>query len=118
MTTASNETQSGDEVKVRDVPERQRFEILVDGEPVGFSRYVDTESVDSPQRVLHHTEADPNYGGRGLAATLTREAIAASVAAGKRVVPVCPYVQKWVAKNTEFADHIDAVRPEHLQLLG
>ena len=107
-----------EEITVVDAPDRGRYEILIDGAPVGFSAYRDTDTAGTAQRILHHTEISPEHGGKGLAATLTREAVAASVAAGKRVVPVCPYVKKWLEKNTEFADHFDRVRPDHLQLLG
>lgn len=106
-----------EEITVRDATDRQRFEILVNGETAGFSAYRDTDITGAAQRILHHTEIEKQHGGKGLAATLTREAIAASIAASKRVVPVCPYVKKWTEENTEFAAHIDPVRPEHLQLI-
>lgn len=112
------EDEMSEEISVRDAADRQRFEISVGDELAGFSGYRDTDVTGAAQRILHHTEIEKQHGGKGLAATLTREAIAASVAASKRIVPVCPYVKRWVEKNTEFAAHIDPVRPEHLQLIG
>lgn len=112
------EDKMSEEITVADAPDRGRYEILIDGAQVGFSAYRDTDTAGTAQRILHHTEISPEHGGKGLAATLTRETVAASVAAGKRVVPVCPYVKKWLEKNSEFAEHIDRVRPEHLQLLS
>ena len=39
-----------------------------------------------------HTEVDEEFGGRGLATILVREALDATRAAGLRIVPVCPMV--------------------------
>src|SRR5699024_5016213 len=99
-------------------PEESRYEITVDGQLAGFSQYLDTETEGTAQRILFHTEVGKAFGGRGLASTLTREAIGQAVSEGKRVVPMCSYVQKWVETHDDHADHIDAVTPEHEALFG
>jgi uncharacterized protein len=107
-----------DQITVSDNPERHRYEIFVDGTPAGFSAYRDTDIAGVPQRILHHTEIDEEFGGRGLASTLTRKAIGSAVDGGRRVVPVCPYVKRWVQKHDDFADDIDPVTSKHLALFG
>ena len=48
---------------------------------------------------------------------LVREALKDSVAAGFRIVPVCPYVKQWTQKHDDVAGDVDQARPEHLQFL-
>ena len=59
----------------------------------------------------------PLTEGRGLASTLVREALKDTVAAGRRVVPVCPYVKDWVDEHDDVAGEVDPARPERLQFL-
>lgn len=85
-----------------------RYEILLDGTVVGRAEYVD----DHEQRIFHHTEVDPELSGRGLASTLVRFALDDTRAAGKRIVPVCPYVRRWVSTHQGYADILDLVTPD------
>lgn len=57
-------------------------------------------------------------GGRGLAGVLTRGALAASVEQGKRIVPVCPCVARWVRGRDDFADSVDRVKSVHLEAVS
>lgn len=97
---------------------KHRYDITVDGETAGSSSYRDTEDAGTPQRILHHTVIDQAFGGRGLAAILTREAVRQSVDAGFRVVPMCPYVKKWTTTHDDFAEHIDPVGRAHVALFA
>ncbi|QEV99414.1 N-acetyltransferase [Microbacterium caowuchunii] len=42
------------------------------------------------ERIIFHTEVDPEFGGRGLSGLLLRRALADSIHDGLTVVPVCP----------------------------
>ncbi|MEU9040678.1 MULTISPECIES: GNAT family N-acetyltransferase [unclassified Kitasatospora] len=88
--------------------ERHRYEILVDGKLAGFTEYRDHEE----QRVFFHTEIDDAFAGQGLASRLVQEALSDVRAAGKRIVPICPYVAKFLTKHDEFTDITDPVTPE------
>ncbi|BBG03670.1 MULTISPECIES: GNAT family N-acetyltransferase [Pseudonocardia] len=92
---------------VTDDPAQHRYSIALDGVRVGLAAYVD----DGERRIFHHTEIDDAYGGRGLAGTLVREALTDTRAAGKRIVPMCPYVRRWVSSHEGFADVLDPVTP-------
>ncbi|MGW0121229.1 GNAT family N-acetyltransferase [Streptomyces sp. NPDC003327] len=98
---------------VEHVDARHRYEILVDGQRAGLTAYRDRDG----QRVFFHTEVDDAYAGRGLASILVQGALTDVRAAGKRIVPVCPYVAKFLKKHGEFADITDPVTPEILQWL-
>lgn len=102
-------------VEVRENPERHRFDILVGGRQAGFSMYTAPAENPDDQRIFYHTVIDDAFGGRGLAGALTRGALAATVEQGKRIVPVCPYVARWLRGHDDFADSVDRVRSVHLE---
>ncbi|MBP2366596.1 GNAT family N-acetyltransferase [Pseudonocardia parietis] len=88
-------------------PAQHRYEIALDGTRVGSLLYID----DGDRRIFHHTEIGDEYGGRGLAGTLVRSALTATRDEGKRIVPVCPYVRKWVGSHDDVTDAVDPVTP-------
>ncbi|MER6778396.1 MULTISPECIES: GNAT family N-acetyltransferase [unclassified Streptomyces] len=98
---------------VRRVDARHRYEILVDETRAGLTSYRDRDD----QRVFFHTEIDDAYAGQGLAAVLVQQALADVRTSGLRIVPVCPYVAKFLTKHLEFADITDPVTPEVLSWL-
>lgn len=106
------------DITVDDNPAEQRYEITVDGDLAGFTAYRDTDVAGAQQRVLYHTEIDDKFGGQGLASTLTREAIGSAADKGLRVVPVCPYVKKWVETHDDHSGSIDPVSSKHLALFS
>ncbi|MDX3233866.1 GNAT family N-acetyltransferase [Streptomyces sp. ME19-01-6] len=92
---------------------KQRYEILVDGQLAGFTEYRDR----GEQRVFYHTEIDDAFAGQGLASLLVQQALTDVRDSGRRAVPICPYVAKFLKKHTEFSDITDPVTPEALQWL-
>lgn len=90
---------SGDEtIEIIDNAERHRYEVRVDGNVAGFLEY----SVDGDVVTMPHTVVDPAFGGRGLAGMLARRALDDAAAAGRTVVPTCPFVARWIAKHPEY----------------
>ncbi len=77
-----------------------RFEISVDGVVVGFAEFDDRRRV----RNFHHTEINPEYGGRGLAAIVVRAGLAATRDEGLQVLPSCSYVRRYIETHPEWAD--------------
>ncbi|MFI9584220.1 GNAT family N-acetyltransferase [Streptomyces sp. NPDC052236] len=98
---------------VQQVDSKHRYEILGDGKTAGFTAYRDRDG----QRVFYHTEIDDAFAGQGLASLLVQQALTDVRASGKRIVPVCPYVAKFLKKHDQFADITDPVTPEVLQWL-
>jgi len=116
MTDGTAPAEPADEtVEVRENPERHRFDILVDGRQAGFSMYTSAAENPDDQRIFYHTVIDDAFGGRGLAGMLTRGALATTVEQGHRIVPVCPYVARWLRGHDDFADSVDRVRSAHLE---
>jgi predicted GNAT family acetyltransferase len=84
-------------VEVTDAPGQHRYEVSEDGVLAGFTVYVDRPD----GRAFVHTEIDPAFEGRGLAARLVRHAMDAEAAAGRAVVPECPYVRHWLERHPD-----------------
>jgi uncharacterized protein len=86
------------------------YTIAVDGQIVGLAAFADR----GDQRVFYHTEVQPPFEGRGLATILVDEALKATRADGKRIVPVCPMVADFIKKHSEFRDVTDKATPDIL----
>lgn len=69
---------------------------LDDGTTAGRADFVDSPETTG-ERIFFHTEVDQQFGGRGLAGLLVREALADSIDKKLTVVPVCPL----------FASHLE-----------
>ncbi|MFH8449616.1 GNAT family N-acetyltransferase [Streptomyces fungicidicus] len=91
----------------------RRYEILVDGRRAGLTAYRDL----GVQRVFFHTEVDEAFAGQGLGPRLVQQALTDVRASGMRIVPVCPYVAKFLKRHDEFADITDPVTPDVLRWL-
>ncbi|MGE3286079.1 MAG: GNAT family N-acetyltransferase [Pseudonocardia sp.] len=94
---------------VADAPQRNRYEISVDGELAGFVTYR-----RGPGRIAFlHTEIDDGHQGAGLAGILVRAVLDAARAEGLTVAPYCPYVAGWIVRHPDYADLV-AQRHRHL----
>ena len=76
-------------VSVRDVPLASRFELRVNGLLAGYVTYRDARS----GRAFEHTVIATEYQGMGLASQLVRSALDEARAAGRTVLPFCPFVR-------------------------
>ncbi|OBJ51599.1 GNAT family N-acetyltransferase [Mycobacterium asiaticum] len=97
---------TGAEVTITE--EDRKYTISVGGQVVGLADYADR----GEQRVFHHTEIDPEFGGRGLATLLLEQALQDTKSEGKRIVPVCSMVVTVLKKHPEYNDITDPVTAE------
>jgi uncharacterized protein len=95
---------------VHDNPTELRYELVDGDQMIGEIRYRREPGVV----VLVHTEVDPAYEGRGLAAELVEGAFRDLRERGLRVVPLCPYIRTWLRRHPEEADLVglDPAVPE------
>ncbi len=84
-----------------------RFEVYYDDELAGFAEYLDHDG----QRIFFHTEVGEQFGGKGLASTLIRQALRETADAGLRIVPLCPFVESFVRKHPDDDTYAAAVDP-------
>jgi predicted GNAT family acetyltransferase len=87
-------------IEVRDVPDRSRYEATVDGALAGFAVYRD----QGDARVFTHTEVLDEHEGRGVGSALAEAALDDVRAAGRSVVPRCPFIRGWIDRHPDYAD--------------
>ena len=76
-----------------------RYEAVVDGY-LSVCEYEETEG----RWVFTHTLVPPELRGRGIAEQLVRAALADARAAGRKVVPACSYVARFIERHREYQD--------------
>jgi predicted GNAT family acetyltransferase len=91
-------TDAQPDIAIRDVPERHRYELTVDGVVAGISVYRLADDV----MVFEHTEVDEAYEGRGLGSRLARFALDDVRARGLRMRIECPFIRTYIRRHPEY----------------
>jgi len=87
-------------IEVRDNSDESRYEVLLDGQPVGFAYY----RPEPGMVVFTHTEVEPEAEGKGVASSLIRWALDDVRRRGLSAVPLCPFVRAFIARHPEYED--------------
>ncbi|MFC4534314.1 GNAT family N-acetyltransferase [Sphaerisporangium dianthi] len=87
-------------VEVTDNPAAGRYEITVGGRLAGFAEYHHR----ADRLVFTHTEIGGEFEGQGLGSRLIRGALDGARAAGASVVPICPFVARYIEHHPEYGD--------------
>ncbi|MDQ0821214.1 putative GNAT family acetyltransferase [Arthrobacter sp. V4I6] len=103
-------------ITIRHNPDGNRFEVLDADTVMGRAAYVDR--VDEGQRIFYHTVINEEYEGQGLAGRLAAKALDGTVAAGLAIVPVCPYIKKYLQKHSEYSANVQKPTPATLEFLS
>jgi predicted GNAT family acetyltransferase len=85
-------------IEVADAPDRDRYELSVDGEVAGSSIYRTRPGLIAFVR----TEVDERFEGQGLGDRLIRFALEDARARGLAVLPFCPFVNAFIERHREF----------------
>jgi len=91
-------------VGIADAPERERYELSIDGEVLGFTAYRARPGLVG----FVHTEVDERLRGRGMGDRLIRFALDDARARSLAVLPFCPFVKAFIERHREF----EALVPE------
>jgi len=91
-------------MRVRDAPERSRYEIERDGEVVGFAAY----RLDGNVMALPHVEVRPDLRGGEIGSQLVQETLDDARARGLTVRPLCPFVAAFLRRHPEYQDLVAA----------
>jgi predicted GNAT family acetyltransferase len=97
MTAASNAAETIS-VSIADAPERERYEIYVDGELAGFTEYKTRPGIIA----FIHTEVDEGFQGRGLGERLIGYALDDARKRGLAVLPFCPFVRSFIQSHPDY----------------
>ncbi len=89
--------------EVHDNPEQLRYDIVVDGNVGGFAQYARRGN----RIIFVHTEVDDAYEGQGLGSKLVQGALDDARARGLSVVPLCPFVERYIQRHPEYDDLVD-----------
>jgi predicted GNAT family acetyltransferase len=100
------------EQTVTDVPDRDRYELRLGDELVGFAQY----RLDGGSLAIPHTEIDPNYSGRGLGSSLVRTVLDDARSRELTVVPYCPFVRDYIAGHPEYVPLVPESRRDDFGL--
>jgi predicted GNAT family acetyltransferase len=76
-----------------------RYEAVVDGH-LSVCEY----ELAGGRMVFTHTVVPPELRGRGIAEKLVRAALAEARAVGRKVVPQCSYVARFIERHKEYQD--------------
>ncbi|OZC51705.1 N-acetyltransferase [Rhodococcus sp. RS1C4] len=89
-------------VRIVDNAEHHRFDLFVGGELIGILGY--RRSGSDAAVAFMHTVVTEDFGDRGWAGVLVRGALNTARDRGWSILPVCTYVQRYLARNPEFLD--------------
>ena len=89
---------------VRDNPELQRYEAIVDGELAGSISYREREG----ELVLVHTQVEEEFEGQGIASRLVAATLDDIRVRGLQMRPFCPFVKAYLERHPEYDDLIAA----------
>jgi predicted GNAT family acetyltransferase len=92
-------------LEVVDNAESARYEVLLDGESVGFAAYHHT----ADGVLLPHAEVRPELNGQGIGSELAKGALDDIRRQGLRAVPLCPFIVDYVRKHPEYNDLVAAL---------
>ena len=82
---------------------QHRYELSVDGQVAVKSFYRDLPGhID-----FTHTETGEGFEERGLARVLAHFALDDVVAAGKRIIPHCPFISGYLREHEGYEQYID-----------
>jgi predicted GNAT family acetyltransferase len=92
---ASDDRDGGEEIHIDRDDAENRYRIRVGEVTAGFTEF----RASGGRLRFFHTEIDPAFGGRGFATMLIGAAMADVAARGEEVVPLCPFVAKYLRSH-------------------
>jgi predicted GNAT family acetyltransferase len=93
-----------EEAEVVHVPEASRFELRAGDERIGEAAYRRRNG----RIAFIHTEVDEALEGRGLGSRLVTAALDEARREGLEVVPLCPFVARFIERHPEYEDLVAA----------
>src|ERR1700757_954572 len=101
-----------DSINISDAPDRNRYELSVDGQVVGFAEY----HIRPGLIAFVHTEIDESVQGRGLGDTLIRFALGDARNRELPGLPFCPFAKAFIDRHREFETLVPAEYREQFGL--
>jgi predicted GNAT family acetyltransferase len=90
-----------DAIRLETSGTRGRYSLPLDD---GSTALLDFFEAPAGTVTIMHTETPPQHRGQGLAAILVERAVADFRAAGKRIIPACPFAARLFDRHPEWSD--------------
>lgn len=90
-------------LKIRDNPDRHRFEVDLGGGRLALAVY----TLRPGHIVFTHTEVPPEFEGQGVGSALARFSLDAVRERGLKVVPACAFYAAYMRRHPEVQDLLD-----------
>jgi predicted GNAT family acetyltransferase len=88
-------------ISVTDVPDQERFEARDEsGELAAVMTYQVTGAIIA----YTHTAVEPAFEGKGVGSLIVRSVMDDARARGRTVVPICPFLVKWLGRHHDYDD--------------
>jgi len=87
-------------VTLRNNSEQHRYELVDNGEVVGFAEY----TLDGDAVVFTHTEVGEGHEGKGYGSQLAKLALDDAVAADRKIVARCEFIAAYASRHPEYGD--------------
>jgi uncharacterized protein len=91
-----------DDTRIVDVPSESRYTYHEDGRTAEL-----IYRRNGDRLVLLHTGVPDELGGRGIGGRLVRAAIGRAAAEHLTIVPVCPFVRRWLKEHPDEAGGVE-----------
>ena len=111
MTAASNSAETTS-IAIADAPERERYEVYVEGALGGFTLYKSRPGIIA----FIHTEVVEGFQGRGLGERLIAYALDDARKRGLAVLPFCPFVRSFIQSHPDYVDLVPESEREAFEL--
>ena len=85
---------------VRDNPDRQRYELVINDEIVSIADY----RVDGDSVVVPHVETNPAHRGQGNADRLMAGMLDDLRATARTIMPLCPFAADYIDQHLDQQD--------------
>ena len=100
-----------DDIRIRDNPDRHRFEADLGGGAVAIAEY----NLLSSAIMFTHTEVPGEFEGQGIGTKLIEFALAAARERELQVIPICPFFAAYMREHEEVQD---LLTPAYAKILG
>ncbi|MDP2408830.1 MAG: GNAT family N-acetyltransferase [Pseudolabrys sp.] len=97
------------QVRNEESPTKSRYVVIVDGHEaeMTYSRAGDTLII------IDHTHVPDALRGRRIGEILVRRAVEDARAAGKSIIPLCPFAKAQIARHPEWQDVLPPPKPRN-----
>jgi len=95
------------EVQISHNEDAARYEARAGSKIAGFAEYQLAKGLI----VFTHTEVDPAYEGQGVGSALARAALDDVRGTGRKVLPLCPFIKRWIELHREYVDLVYGAQP-------